>query len=174
METKHHQPELLAYHYTEAGLYAQASPYWKQAGQNAVARSANAEAISHYMKAIETLQHVPDSSARALDELMLQVALGPPLMAMKGWAAPELYSLNARAQELCQQLGEVPQLFGVWWGLGSFSLARADYDAALKFVDRCLRFGQNTRDSGLLVESHKDDGTRPVVPWRIRARPHSL
>jgi predicted ATPase len=173
IETKQHQPELLAYHYTEAGLYGQASRYWGLAGQNAVARSANAEAISHYMRAIETVQQVPDSSARALDELMLQVALGPPLMAMKGWAAPELHSLNARAQQLSQQIGEVPQLFAVWWGLASFSLARADYNGALTFTDRCLRFAQNTHDSALLVESHWMMGhTLSFSGEFIRARDH--
>jgi class 3 adenylate cyclase/predicted ATPase len=173
IETKQNQPELLAYHYTEAGLYGQASPYWGQAGQNAFARSANAEAISHYKKAIETLQHIPDSPERALNELLLQVALGPPLMAMKGWGAPELASLNARAQELSTQIGEVPQLFAVWWGLGSFCLARADYDGALAFVGRCLRFAENTRDSALLVESHWMMGHILLFQGEfVRARDH--
>ena len=45
-ETEETQPELLAHHYTEAGLIAQAIPYWQQAGQRAIQRSANVEAIS--------------------------------------------------------------------------------------------------------------------------------
>jgi class 3 adenylate cyclase len=46
-ETVDHQPELLAHHYTEAGLNAQAVSYWYKAAQRAVERSAHVEAISH-------------------------------------------------------------------------------------------------------------------------------
>src|SRR5712691_12231480 len=53
------QPELLAYHYTEAGLAAPAVPYWQRAGQRAAERSANVEAISHFMKGLEVLQSLP-------------------------------------------------------------------------------------------------------------------
>src|SRR5262245_34161224 len=42
-ETAETQPELLAHHYTEAGLTAQALPYWQRAGQRALGRSANLE-----------------------------------------------------------------------------------------------------------------------------------
>ena len=45
-ELKETQPELLAHHYTEAGLIVQAIPYWQQAGQRAIQRSANVEAIA--------------------------------------------------------------------------------------------------------------------------------
>ena len=44
-ETVETQPELLAYHYTEAGLKEHAIPYWQQAGQRALQRSANTEAL---------------------------------------------------------------------------------------------------------------------------------
>src|SRR5262249_29322056 len=54
-ETGETQPELLAHHYTEAGLGALAIPYWQQAGQRAVQRSAHAEAISHFTRALELL-----------------------------------------------------------------------------------------------------------------------
>ena len=40
------QPELIAHHYTEAGLGAQAIPYWQRAGERALQRSANLEAIN--------------------------------------------------------------------------------------------------------------------------------
>ena len=83
-ETTETQPELLAHHYTEAGLIAQAIPYWQQAGQRAVQRSANAEAISHLTKGLELLQTLPDTPERAQQELMLQITLGAPLIATKG------------------------------------------------------------------------------------------
>ena len=60
-ETKDTQPELLAHHYTEAGLIEQGVPYWQQAGQRAAQRSANAEAISHLEKGLELLKRLPES-----------------------------------------------------------------------------------------------------------------
>ncbi len=60
-ETVEMQPELLARHYTEAGLYAQALPYWQHAGQRASERSANLEAISHLTKGLEVLKMLPDT-----------------------------------------------------------------------------------------------------------------
>src|SRR5262249_7188960 len=50
------QPELLAHHYTEAGLIAQALPYWQRAGESATQRSAYVEAISHLTKGLELLK----------------------------------------------------------------------------------------------------------------------
>jgi class 3 adenylate cyclase len=60
-EVKETQPELLAHHYTEAGLGAQAIPYWQQAGQRAVQRSAHREAINHFTKGLELLKLLPDT-----------------------------------------------------------------------------------------------------------------
>jgi hypothetical protein len=75
-ETAETQPELLAHHYTEAGLAAQAIPYWLQAGQRAIQRSAHAEAIAHLSKGLEVLKTLPDTPDRVEQELSLQVALG--------------------------------------------------------------------------------------------------
>ena len=84
------QPELLAQHYTEAGLMAQAVPYWQRAGQRAIERSANVEAVAHLTKGLELLVTLPDTPERAQQELGLQTTLGPALMATKGYAAPEV------------------------------------------------------------------------------------
>ena len=84
------QPELLAHHYTEAELGAQAIPYWQRAGQRAVERSANVEAISHFTKGLEMLQSLPETPERAQQELTLQLAIGAPLLMIKGHTAPEV------------------------------------------------------------------------------------
>src|SRR5439155_4527644 len=47
-ETTATQPELLAYHFTEAWLHEQAGGYWKHAGEQAIERSAYVEAITHF------------------------------------------------------------------------------------------------------------------------------
>src|SRR5439155_20993292 len=104
------QPELLAQHYTEAGLMAQAIPYWQLAGQRAVERSANLEAIEHLTRGLDVLKTLPDTPERAQQELDLQTTLGPALMVTKGMGAPEVLHAYTRARELCQQVGETPQL----------------------------------------------------------------
>src|SRR5262249_33414804 len=83
-ETVETQPELLAHHYTEAGLGAQAIPYWLRAGQRTTERSAHLEAISHLSKGLEVLQTLPDTPERTRQELLIQTTLGPALMAVKG------------------------------------------------------------------------------------------
>ena len=112
------QPELLAHHYTEAGLAQHAIPYWQQAGQRAAQRSAYVEAISHLSRGLALLTTLPDTPERAQHELRLQTTLGPVLIATRGQGAPEVQQAYARARELCQQVGETPHLFPVLDGLG--------------------------------------------------------
>jgi predicted ATPase len=107
-ETVLTQPELLAHHYTEAGCPEPAVTYWQKAGERAMERSAHAEAISHLIKGLEVLTTLPDTRRRAQQELGLQNTLGPVLMAIRGWAAPEVEATYARARALCQQVGETP------------------------------------------------------------------
>ena len=148
------EPQILAHHYTEAGLGNHAIAQWQLAGQMAVQRSANAEAVSHFTMALDLLGTTPDGPERAQQELGLQLALGTPLIAVKGFASPEVGKVYARAREICQQAGEVPQLFPVLWGLWVFYTARAEHETAHQLSEQCLRLAETTRDPGLLVEAH--------------------
>jgi len=153
-ETTETQPELVAHHYTDAGLAAQAIPYWQKAGQRAVQRSANVEAISHLTKGLELLKTFPDTPERPQQELSLQITLGAPLMLTKGYAAPEVEKTYARARELCQQVGETSQLFPVLFGLLAFSLVRAEYQTARELGEKILRLAQSVQAPALRVEAH--------------------
>ena len=81
------QPELLAHHATEAGLHTQALGYWQQAGQRAIERSANLEAMSHLTRGLEVLATLPETSERLHQEMDVQLTLGPALMATRGYGA---------------------------------------------------------------------------------------
>ena len=129
------EPELLAHHHTEARHVQQAIPYWQQAGQRAVASSANIEAIGHFSKALAELQTLPDGLERNKQELQLQVALAVPLAATTGFASEEMEQVYTRARELCEHVGETSQLFPVLYGLWDFYLVRAEYKAALALYD---------------------------------------
>jgi predicted ATPase len=151
-EMKERQPELLAHHYTEAGFIAQAIPYWQGAGQRAVERSANIEAISHLTKGLELLQTLPDTPERAQQELTLQVALGVPLTATRGYTDPEAEKTYARAYVLCQQVGETPQLVPVLWGL--FNM-RPELHRARELGEQILTLAQRMQAPPILTRAHQ-------------------
>jgi hypothetical protein len=109
-ETVETEPELLAQHCTEAGLSEQAVDCWQRAGQQALARSATAEAVAQLGRGLELLAGLSDGPERRRRELGLQLALGPALIAAKGFAAPETGRAYARACELCRQLDDTRKL----------------------------------------------------------------
>jgi predicted ATPase len=154
-ETAQAEPELVAHHYTEAGLNEKAVGYWHQAGKRATQRSANVEAINHLTKGLEVLMTLPDTLERARQELDLQTALGPVLMALKGFASPDTERAYARARELCQQVGETPQLFPVLHGLWRFYMVRAEFQATRELAEQLFSLAQRAQDPALLLEANR-------------------
>jgi class 3 adenylate cyclase/predicted ATPase len=158
-ETVETQPELVAHHYTEAGLPAQAIPYWQQAGQQALQRSANSEAIQHLTTGLALLATLPETPARVQQELDLQIARGPALSAAKGLAAPEVEQAYARARALCQQLGETPQRFPTLRGLCEFYRNRGAMPTAREVGEQLFRLAQREAEPTHLLEAHEALGT---------------
>jgi class 3 adenylate cyclase/predicted ATPase len=152
------EPELLAHHYTEARLGELAIPYWQRAGERAVQRSANVEAIGHFTKALDVLETVPESPERNEQELRVQVALAVPLAATTGFASAGMEQVYTRARELCEQVGETSQLFPVLYGLWDFYLVRAEYKAAHKEAQQLLTSVQRAKDSGVILEAYRATG----------------
>ncbi len=157
------QPELLAHHYTEAGLSAQAIPYWQRAGQRAIERSAHLEAIAHLTKGLEVLAILPDTPERTQHELDFQITLGPAVMVTKGWADPEAARVYTRARALCQQLGETPQLFPALWGLWLFYTGRGELQTARELGEQLLALAERGQDPMLLVQACHALG--PTLFW---------
>jgi predicted ATPase len=152
------QPELLAQHYTEAGLLAQAGLYWQRAGHRAVQRSAHVEAVAHLTRGLALLAMLPDTLERARQELALQLALADALAATRGYAAPAVGEACARARELCQQVGETAQLFRLLARLWSFHLVRAELQTAHEFAQQCLTLAQQMGDQTVLLSAHQGLG----------------
>jgi len=148
----------LAVHFEQGRDYPRAVQYCEQAGRNAIRRSANQEAIRLLTKGLELLKTLPDTSERAQQELSLRLALGPPLIATKGYSAPEAEQAHARAQELCRQLGDTSQLVSALWGLWAFYLVRADHQMAWQLAGELLTVAQNQSDSLFLPEAHLAPG----------------
>jgi class 3 adenylate cyclase/predicted ATPase len=148
------QPELVAHHYTEAGLSAQAVPYWQRAGEQALLRSANPEAVQHLTKGLELLGTLPETPTRAQQELDLLIALGPALVATKGSAAPEVEQTYARARELCAQVGQTPQLFPTLWGLCRFYYGRGVLLTARELGEQLYQLAQREAAPMPRLEAH--------------------
>ena len=153
------QPELLAYHHTEAGQAEAAIGYWLRAGQVEIARSATAEAIAHLTKGLELVVDLPEGLPRWQQELELQIALGVALMAAKGWAAPEVGRANARARELCDRLGDTPRLFPVLYGEWVFHVVRAELQAGSRSGEELLRRAEERGDRAAVTVGARIVGT---------------
>src|SRR5262245_22621378 len=144
----------LAYHYSRSGNTEKAVTYLHLAGQQAVQRSANAEAISSLTTALELLKTLPDTPARAQQELAVQIALGVPLMAIKGWSTPEVERTYVRARELCEQVGETRQLFSVLRGLWECYVAQGKLVVSRELGEQLLSLAESTADPALLLVAH--------------------
>jgi tetratricopeptide (TPR) repeat protein len=115
-ETAKIEPEILAHHFTEAGLADKAVGFWLRAGKNATARSANVEAIGHLRRGIGAVDQLPHGLPKDRLELDLQFALGPCLIATRGPIADEALRTFERARELCERLQGPPEhLIVLYW-----------------------------------------------------------
>ena len=158
-ETAATQPELLAYHYTEAGLNERAIGYWQRAGARALQRSANPEAVQHLTRGLHLLATLPETPARAHQELDLQIALSPALAATRGISAPEVEQTYARARTLCAQVGETPQLSPALWGLWRFYRGRGALSTARELGEQLFGLAQRGSDPMPRLEAHDALGT---------------
>src|SRR5207248_1796084 len=116
-ETVETQPELMAHHLEQAGLVNQAIDYFRIAGQRAIERSANAEAIGHLKHALKLLELLPANGQRARMAFGLEAMLARALIAARGYAAAETKQTLLRARALLDDSIEPSQKFAVLYGL---------------------------------------------------------
>jgi predicted ATPase len=143
----------LAHHYSRSGDTRRAIDYLQLAGQQAVQRSAHADAVSYLTAALELLTTLPDTPARARQELDLQTTLGYVFVAIKGYGTLDVGRTYTRARELCQQLGETRQLFPVLRGLWIFYVTQPDFHTARELGEQCYALAQREQDQSLLMEA---------------------
>jgi class 3 adenylate cyclase/tetratricopeptide (TPR) repeat protein len=139
------QPALLAQHCAAAGLAERAVVYWLKAGQQALARSAMAEAVAQLRKGLEVLSGLPDGQWRQEQELDLQSALASALTATKGWSGAEVDQTLARARGLAEQLNRSEYLAPLIVGQWAFHLVRSEHKLAAGLGEMLERIGE-TRD----------------------------
>jgi class 3 adenylate cyclase/predicted ATPase len=106
------QPELLARHYTEAGMIENAAHLWGKSGQRSLERSALVEAAEQLTRALDQIETLPATPALRQQRIKLQVALITPLIPLKGQAAPETKAAAEKARVLIEQaeaMGQPPE-----------------------------------------------------------------
>jgi serine/threonine protein kinase/tetratricopeptide (TPR) repeat protein len=148
------QPELLAHHFTEAGLVQESIDYWLAAGLRSQEQFANVEAISHFTKGLELLPTLPESPARDLSELQLLNPLGSVYQAALGYAAPEVGPAFARARQLCEKTGQTTELFAIMWGNWSWHLVRSELQLCMKLADEMVALASATQERGMAMEAY--------------------
>jgi predicted ATPase len=152
------QPELLAHHYTEAGLTEKAVHYWYHASQSAIQRSAHVEAIAHLRQGLELLKTLPETPQRLQHEVDLLIALGASLRATQGTGALAVGETYSRARQLCERLAEPHQLFPVLRGLCQYYYQHAELQRAHTLGEQLLTLAQQVQDSAMLVAAHRTLG----------------
>ncbi len=168
------QPELVAHHYTEAGLAEKAVDYWQQAGHRALERSANVEGARHITQGLASLENLPATPERARRELVLLTTIGPALTATKGYASVEVEHAYTRARELLDKLDtfeaqtelnlspqsgdkqnvnalRFPVLFGLWLSY----LVQGRLLSARELGEQCLVFAREQQNPALELEAHR-------------------
>lgn len=145
---------VLAHRFDCGKEYRRAVRYLQLSATAAKGRAAPREGIQNLTKALQLLQMWPEGGERLGQELLLQLALGPMLMATRGYASVEVEHAFARAQELCQQLGNPPLLFPAIWGVWASHLVRGNIYAARELAEQVFALAQQTQDPDQLVEAH--------------------
>jgi len=143
------QPEIVAHHFTEAGLVDAASDYWLKAGRLALSRSANAEAVKHLGQGIELTQSQAPTATRVRNELDFCLALGPAMAATEGYAAPETLRVFSHARDLLGDGGTLAEQMTVLWGVYLAHNMRAEHIAARDVARRILVLGAEHQHPGM-------------------------
>jgi DNA-binding winged helix-turn-helix (wHTH) protein/predicted ATPase len=144
----------LAAHFEYGGERRRAVLYLRHAAATAVRRSATLQAAEMFARALALLANLPPSDERDELEIALRVGRGAVLMATRGWGAPEVEDMYARARALSEQFGDTPQLFRATWGLWLFYWGRGSMDGAAQLADRLLAMAGRSGDRELLLQAH--------------------
>jgi class 3 adenylate cyclase len=152
-DVKHRQPALLAYHYTEAGNAEKAVPFWTLASRQSLAGFANQEAAEQARRGIELLNTLPESPQRAAAEVPLQSVMGTALLSVHGYVDPRVRRVFTRAQDLCEQIGNAPQLFQVVVGLWMYYIISSQLEEAFELSQQLSGIAETTGNPAHLLQA---------------------
>ena len=156
------QPEVLARHFTEAGVIEKAATLWAKAGQRSLERSALVEGIEQLTRALDQFALLPKTPASRREQIKVQVALISPLIHIKGYAAPETKAAVEKAKlliEEAEKLGEHVEdpllLFTVLYGVAIANYVRIDGDALHALASQFLALAQKQAEEVPVMIGHR-------------------
>ena len=152
------QPELLAHHYTEAGLHRAAVDYWQRAASQAFARGAFFDAEAHVQRGLSATAQLTDASERHQCELVLQLRLAVVLRFTITYGADEVTQSLRRAQTLCEKIGDDSQLFSLIRSLWFSYIAQSQLATACELAQRLIDLASQQQQPTLIIEAHRDMG----------------
>jgi tetratricopeptide (TPR) repeat protein len=158
-ELAENQPEVLAFHYQEAGNQQEAIRCWFKSGQRALTHSGNVEAIANFRKALRLVSTLPETPERIKQEIDIQLALGIPLIAVQGYASAETREAFSRAGALCLRLGDIPEYFQALFGSWGHCWMCGKNDEALLMAEEFLSRSKALSDPVLVMVSHRVMGS---------------
>jgi tetratricopeptide (TPR) repeat protein len=144
----------LAHHFYRANNQSKAVKYFQLAGRQAVRRSADREAISHFTASLRIVETWPLGLERLRRELRLCVDLQAPLITTTGYTSLEVESVARKARELCRELGDGPELFAVLGRLGSVHFNRRELKIAIELGQQMMHIAQTSNSPFLLLWAH--------------------
>ena len=148
------QPEIVAHHFTEAGLVEPAINYWLKAGNLALSRSANA-AVGHLEQGLKLIPGIDNPMLRNKMELLLQTSLGNSLRTTKGWSSDSVKGAYTRALQLCRESGLDEHTFPAVFGLWTWNFLRAALPEAQALAEYLLNSAESIDDSVCRVLAHE-------------------
>jgi len=166
------QPEVLAHHYTQAGLVDPAIEYWRKAGERALRRSAMVEAARHLTRGKELIPLLPAQAERDRKELGLSLALAQATWATRGHGA-ETLQMFAHARDLLDESATAEEQISVLHGLWRVQHHRGDLVAARELAQQSLTLASRHDHAEISGQANRALGT--TLFWTgmfVEARSH--
>jgi class 3 adenylate cyclase len=162
------EPQLIAWHFGEAGVPKKSIDYYLQAAEQTTGRYAFAEMVSQLRKGLRQIQYLPDDAETKRRELALQLALGRALIDYRGSGSEEVREAFERARELCLAIGETDQLLPVLDGLAlNYHFAHSEPTKMLEYAAELLDLGQRTGDAQALLWARRAHGSANFLLGRF-------
>jgi class 3 adenylate cyclase/predicted ATPase len=153
------EPEVIAHHFTQAGLDELAIEWWGKAGDQALRRSAFQEAIAHLGKAIAMADKAAGVSSQGQK---LHAAYGNALFAVLGSGARETTEAFARAREQAYGAKDAPERLAADYGLWVGSYTRGELSPMRTHAETFLSDVEARPDSPEASVAHRAAG---VTHW---------
>jgi len=174
------EPELLAYHFTQAGLNEAAIEWWGEAGRRSLERSALVEAVSQFTRALDQIASLPATPARRSEQIKLQSALITPLIHVKGYAAPETKAAAEQTRLLIEQAeaqGETPEDPLLWfsslYGISVVNLVAFNGDVMRELAEQFSMLAEKQEATVPIMIGHRLMGHALLMTGEIaKAQAH--